>query len=409
MASSVSTSVDTLRQKLLQRAKTIIRAMTLQLLGGISSRQFLARHWQKRPLLVRNAMPGFAGFAQTTDLFRLAERDDVETRAIERHGRRWSLEHGPFTRRSFAARPARNWTLLVSGLNNHLPEADALLRDFRFLPYSRLDDVMVSYAAPGGGVGPHFDSYDVFLLQGFGRRHWKIGPARGAKTVEGNFLRQLADFKPEEEMILEPGDMLYLPPGWGHDGVAVDHCTTYSVGFRSPTAQELAIEFLRSFEDEVKLDGLYADPKLRSTARPAAIPDDMIRFARSSIGRMRWRNASIDDFLGRYLSEPKAIVNFNPRARKPPVAAFAKQLARSGARLDARTLLLYRGRRFFVNGESFDPARTEAGPLAKLANNRRLPAGPQGQDLAARLSDWYLHGWLHLGADDVDGADRTRP
>lgn len=124
---------------------------------------------------------------------------------------------------------------------------------------------------------------------------------------------------------------------------------------------------------------------------------------------MRWRNASIDDFLGRYLSEPKAIISFEPRERRPSAGAFAKQLARSGVRLDARTLLLYRGRRFFVNGESFEPARADAAPLIDLANNRSLPAAPRGQALAARLSDWYAHGWLHLGADDADGADRPRP
>lgn len=382
--------------------------MTLQLLGGISSRQFLARHWQKRPLLVRNAIPGFKGFVQAPELFRLAERDDVESRAVERHGRRWTLEHGPFARRSFKDRPARNWTLLVSGLNNHLARADALLRDFSFLPYARLDDVMVSYAAPGGGVGAHFDSYDVFLLQGFGRRHWKIGPARGAKTVEGNFLRQLADFRPESELVLDPGDMLYLPPGWGHDGVALDHCTTYSVGFRSPTAQELAVEFLRAFEDEVHLDGLYADPGLRPTRSPAALPDAMVHYARSSIARMRWRGSAVDDFLGRYLSEPKAIVSFEPRSRKPPARVFADRLAAHGAHLDARTLLLYRGGRFFVNGEAFDAGAKERAPLAAFANTRVLHPGRRPQVLAARLADWYLHGWIHLGTDHVDRAGRAR-
>lgn len=381
----------------MRRAKTIIAPMTLQLLGGLSAKQFLARHWHKRPLLVRNAAPGFSGFVRARELFRLAERDDVESRAVERHGRRWTLEHGPFSRRSFRARPARNWTLLVSGLNNHLAPADALLRDFRFLPYARLDDVMVSYAAPGGGVGPHFDSYDVFLLQGFGRRHWKIGPAKGAKTVDGNFLRQLADFKPESELVLNPGDLLYLPPGWGHDGVAVDDCTTYSIGFRSPTAQELAVEFLRSYEDDIKLEGLYADPALQPSATPARIPEAMLRYARQSVARMSWRDAAIDDFLGRYLSEPKAIVSFEPRARVPAPGAFAARLAARGARLDARSLLLYRGGRFFVNGESFAAAGRERHALEELADQRVLPPGKRPSALAARLRDWYRHGWLHLG------------
>ena len=216
--------------------------MILQLLGGRTPAQFLSRYWQKRPLLIRNALPGFTGLVSAGELRRMAGRSAVESRLVIRKGRRWLLEHGPFAAKRFAQLPEADWTLLVQGLNLHLETADRLLRRFSFIPYARLDDVMVSYATPGGGVGPHMDSYDVFLLQGAGRRLWRIGrrsQALAADLVAGADLKILRQFEPDEEYLVEPGDLLYLPPGWGPDGVAVDHCTTYSVGFRSPTAQEL--------------------------------------------------------------------------------------------------------------------------------------------------------------------------
>src|SRR5688500_17458275 len=172
--------------------------MTSPLLGGMEPREFLRRHWQKRPLFVRNALPGFAGVIDRRALTALARRDDVESRIVERRGSRWHTVHGPFPRISFKN---RNFTLLVSGVNLHSEAADTLLRRFSFIPQARLDDVMVSYAAPGGGVGPHMDSYDVFLLQGPGRRAWRVG-----KRVYR----------------VGPGDLLYLPPGVEHDGVALE-------------------------------------------------------------------------------------------------------------------------------------------------------------------------------------------
>ncbi|MEO5700409.1 MAG: cupin domain-containing protein, partial [Casimicrobiaceae bacterium] len=192
------------------------------LLGGISAAAFLRRHWQKAAHLARAAIPGFAGVLDRDALFALAARDDVESRLVQRTGARWSLAHGPFAVRTLRALPARNWTLLVQGVNLHVPAADALLRRFRFVPYARLDDLMVSYAAPGGGVGPHVDAYDVFLLQGFGRRRWRYGRQDDQAFRPGLPLRVLRRFKPTEDAILAPGDMLYLPPAYAHDGVALE-------------------------------------------------------------------------------------------------------------------------------------------------------------------------------------------
>src|SRR3989440_4391522 len=183
--------------------------MNARLLGGLTPANFLRRHWQKRPLFVRGALGDFSGPANERLLFALAARDDVESRIVERRGRQWETRHGPFRT---LRKKMRDWTILVSGVNLHSREADALLRRFSFIPHARLDDVMVSYATPGGGVGPHIDSYDVFLLQGEGRRRWRIGRARDRAMVKGAPLEVLARFRHEREWVCEPGDMLYLPP-----------------------------------------------------------------------------------------------------------------------------------------------------------------------------------------------------
>ena len=197
------------------------------LLGGCSAREFLDRYWQQRPLLVRGAWPGLRDPVSVSDLFRLAARDDCESRLVLRSGRRWELEHGPFRRARLRGLPARRWTLLVQGLNHLVPAAERLLHAFRFLPYTRLDDVMASYAADGGGVGPHFDSYDVFLLQGRGRRRWRVSRQRDLELDPRAPLRILCDFRAEHEWMLEPGDILYLPPGVAHEGTALGPSLTY--------------------------------------------------------------------------------------------------------------------------------------------------------------------------------------
>ena len=220
----------------------MIRRMTeavRTLLGGISVGSFMRAHWQKEARLVRGALPGFAGLADAGALRKLAMRDDVESRLVVREGRSWSLAHGPFRAADFRALPRRDWTLLVQGLNLHVDAADALLRRFAFLPFARLDDLMVSYAAPGGGVGPHIDSYDVFLLQGFGRRRWRYGRQPDLTLKPGLPLKILRRFTPDATAVLAPGDMLYLPPHAAHDGTAIDACTTYSIGFRAADATEL--------------------------------------------------------------------------------------------------------------------------------------------------------------------------
>jgi 50S ribosomal protein L16 3-hydroxylase len=370
----------------------------MQLLGGLSETKFLSQFWQKKPLLVRNAIPDFKGVVQAPELLALSLRDDVEARLVCRRRGTWHTQQGPFSRTQLARLPKSGWTLLVQGLNLELPGADDLLRRFRFLPYARLDDVMVSYAVPGGGVGPHFDSYDVFLLQGPGRRRWSVGRQRDRQLDPKAPLKILRNFRPEKEWLLEPGDMLYLPPGWAHEGVALEPGFTYSIGFRAPSHQEVAREFLAFLQERVAFDGLYADRGAGPARRAAEIPKRMVQEAAVVAGRIRWRTRDVARFLGEYLSAPKPHIVFSrPRSPRSP-ASFAEGCRTRGVRLDLRTRMLFRERDFFVNGERVEPPRRLRGVLARLADERILPPGMRlPRPLLRLLYDWYLAGWLRIG------------
>jgi 50S ribosomal protein L16 3-hydroxylase len=374
------------------------RAPTTSLPGGLAVERFLAQHWQRKPLLVRAALPQFEGLFSRVQLFALATRDDVESRLIVRDGRRYALEHGPFRTAHLRRLPERNWTLLVQGTNLVDRRADALLRRFAFLPYARLDDVMVSYAAPGGGVGPHFDSYDVFLLQGFGRRRWRYGVQRDPTLRPGLPVKVLRRFTPAHDVVLSPGDMLYLPPRYAHDGVAVDACTTYSIGFRAPAHQELAEAFLDHLRDALNVPGRYADRGLRATPHPARLDAATVRRLAAPLARIRWRNADVARFIGRFLSEPKPHVAFQPPAPIPP-HVFAARARRTGVRLDLRTQLLYDACDMYVNGADVRPGARIRAALQRLADARALEAGSLQRapaELFAVLHDWYAHGYLEF-------------
>jgi 50S ribosomal protein L16 3-hydroxylase len=370
--------------------------MGLDLLGGLAPHVFLTRYWQKRPLLVRGAVPGFRGAATKRELFALAASDEAESRLVVRRRGRWSLRHGPFRSTELAAMPSRGWTLLVQGVNEFVPTADALMRRFAFIPYARLDDVMASYAVPGGGVGPHFDSYDVFLLQGFGRRRWRVSAQKDRSVDPRAPLRILSRFRAEGEWILEPGDMLYLPPGYAHDGVALDECTTWSIGFRAPRASELAREFLNFVADRIELAGMYEDPGLTPSRHPAAIDDAMVDRIAALLGRVAWRRADVERFIGEYLSEPKARVVFDPPARPLSRTAFAAAVRRHGVTLDPRTLMLFRGPWLYANGERHAIPRDARAALIALSDARAL-GGAAACNAAALplLHVWYRAGYLH--------------
>ncbi|MEO6927911.1 MAG: cupin domain-containing protein, partial [Casimicrobiaceae bacterium] len=271
---------------------------------------FVSRHWHRKALLLRGAVPGFDGIFSWSELRALAARDDVESRLVIREGRRWTMARGPFAPRTWRGLPRRQWTLLVQGTNLHDRRADALLRRFAFLPFARLDDLMVSYATPGGGVGPHVDDYDVFLLQGPGRRRWRYGRQQDHTLVERRPLKILARFAPQHDDVLAAGDMLYLPPGVAHDGVAIDACTTYSIGFRAAGATELAQAFLDHLRDHIDLRGRYADADLAATRTPARIDAQMQSRIAALLAKLRVDRGMVDAFAGSFLSEPKPDVFF---------------------------------------------------------------------------------------------------
>ncbi len=373
----------------------------LTLLGGLTPAIFLRDYWHKKPLLIRQAIPDFLPLMGADALFELAARDDVESRVVSRSGKKpaWELQHGPFAALPGPMENASAWTLLVQGLNLHDAAADALLRQFRFIPDTRLDDLMISYASDGGGVGPHVDSYDVFLLQAHGQRRWRISGQRDLTLVDGLPLKVLRNFVPEQEFILEPGDMLYLPPHYAHDGVAIGECMTYSIGFRAPAFQELGEAFLQFMGDTVDLPGRYADPQLAPTRHPARIDSAMLAQVAAQLQKVRFTADDIAIFLGEYLSEPKASVVFESPARPLSAARFAQAAARRGIVLSRKTQMLYRGSHVFVNGESFAVEAGDRPLLAALADRRELdgPALAQASDdVREALHVWYEDGWLLL-------------
>ena len=369
-----------------------------RLLGGITPEAFLAEYWQKKPLLVRQALPGFAGWLNRDSLSELAQRDDAESRLVRFIRGQCLLDHGPFTADDLANLPKKNWSLLVSGVNLFLPEGDALLHAFDFIPFARLDDLMVSFAPPGGGVGPHFDSYDVFLIQGQGRRRWEISAQDDLEVIDGAPLRILKRFRAEQSWDLEPGDMLYLPPQYAHNGVALSDCMTWSVGFRVPTAEDMVGNFLNYLQDYLTPVGRYSDPALKRPRHPAEIPTTMLDQVAAMLEVIRWDRNVVEDFLGRYLSEPKAHIFFDPPRRPMKPATFANAIAKRGLRLDPRSQFLFRGHIFYMNGERLESPPEILNTLLSLADRRRLPPAPASEPLLSLLYAWYVSGYLLPGA-----------
>jgi len=395
-------------------------------LGDLSLHQFLRRHWQRRPLLVRQAWSSLGAGADMPftirELFALARDPDVESRLVFSPGSSpnasadtWRLRHGPFSRLPSRRQPG--WSLLVQGVDLHLAAARAMMDCFRFIPDARLDDLMISFASDGGGVGPHVDSYDVFLLQVQGRRRWRVCAPASVSLVPDAPLKILADFEPQQTWLLQPGDMLYLPPGWGHEGTAVGECMTCSIGFRSPSIAELRQAFFTFLADtppEQPPAGAlrrYRDKTLAPAARPAEIPDDMARTLGDWLREYQPPAQVIERFIGRYLTEPKPSVWFNapsgatalsdlvPSGSPRPSSDAAPEIA---LELDRRTRMLYRLDDFYINGETVDLPRSRSQAralLQTLADQRRLDAVQTADALRipwlrATLEDWLASGWL---------------
>jgi len=378
------------------------------LLGGRTPAAFMSQYWQKKPLLIRRALPEVDDTFTRDRLIELACRDDVDARLVVRERGHYSLTHGPFARRYFRGLPATDWTLLVQGVNRVDAASDRLLRKFSFVPYARLDDVMVSYAAPGGGVGPHFDSYDVFLLQGSGRRRWRYGKQSDRSLVPNVELEILRRFSPRCDVVLAPGDMLYLPPEIAHDGRAVDACITYSIGFRAATHAEITQAFLDFLRDDLRFpDGRYADPDARPTQSPARVEAAMRRRVTATLAKLRWSGSDVGRFLGCYFSEPKPIVRFRPPANPLGKRAFVAKTAARGLTLDQGTQLLYDDVSFYMNGEAIAFRGAGSELLRRLANRRMLSTrecGALGAPLGGVLYEWYRYGFVQFAQDDGHGS-----
>ncbi|CAN5441640.1 cupin domain-containing protein [soil metagenome] len=371
--------------------------ITRQLLGGLTHDRFLARHWQREPLFVKAAIDP-AELALAPDVLRgWSMRDDVESRLIQRRGKRWLLEQGPL--QDWPQTP-RDWTVLIQGANLLSPSVDRVLDRFRWLPHARIDDIMISHAAIGGGVGPHLDSYDVFLVQGQGRRRWRVGPVADPEWVAGAPLKLLANFEADAEYLCEPGDLLYVPPGWGHEGVALEPCTTWSVGFRAPSNQELVSDFVATLADDLEIEGRYGDPGLKAPRHAARVPESMVDALAVALEQVRWSRDDLAAFMGEYLSEPKATTLFTTASKRLGQAAFAAQARRRGVSLDAATRMLYDRVRVFINGEPFEASNHDRRFLRALAEHRRASPAELADCPATTLPalhDWYLAGWIHLG------------
>ena len=280
----------------------------LQLLGGLTAREFLRDYWQKKPLLVRQAFTDFESPIDPDELAGLALEEEVESRLILEHGERpWELRRGPFEEDTFANLPERDWTLLVQAVDQFVPEVAELLEHFRFLPSWRIDDVMISFAAPGGSVGPHFDNYDVFLLQGHGQRNWKVGQVCDSETplLEHADLRILADFQQSDEWTLEPGDMLYLPPRLAHYGVAVDDCLTYSVGFRAPSAAEVLTHFTDFLSQFLPDEERYSDADAVPASDPHQIQHDALDRLKALLTEHMGDERLLLTWFGQFMTEPR--------------------------------------------------------------------------------------------------------
>ncbi|MFO1431169.1 MAG: cupin domain-containing protein [Candidatus Competibacteraceae bacterium] len=388
----------------------------MQVLGGLNPEQFLRDYWQKRPLLIRAALPGFRDPLSPEELAGLACEPDVEARLVlEKDGKTpWTVRHGPFSEADFLKLPETHWTLLVQDAEKQAPMRLAdFLEPFRFIPDWRRDDLMISYAPAYGSVGPHVDDYDVFLLQGLGRRHWRIGaePTAEDDYLPDTELRILRQFTPAQEWILEPGDMLYLPPRIAHHGIALEPCLTYSIGFRAPGHRELLLAFMEFLGESIDPQARYTDPALKLQDNPGAITAGAL----ADIGRLmqhylRTDPETIARWFGRFSTEPKP--NFTAQPESDPWNPTELQTHLQGGGVLER----HPGSRFtyieqadytllFIDGQEFalGPAIADLALLLcrqRVFHYQHLQAAWQEEAAQSLLLDLLNEGYLVIYEDD---------
>ncbi len=371
--------------------------MKKKFLGPLSSQQFLREYWQKKPLLIKHAFFPFTAIITPNELATLAGEEDARARIVIRKNKTWKLLHGPFGADTFKNLPKTNWSLLVQDVNQFIPAADRFLNEFDFIPRARLDDLMVSFAPRGGGVGPHFDSYDVFLVQAMGKRRWLLGPQSDKSLLPDIELKILRNFKTRHDFVLEPGDLLYLPPGYGHYGLALEDCLTYSIGFRAPTQAAVATDFLNYLQDNLELQGIYSDPEISFSPHPARISKVMVNWTHDTLKKIHWTKKDVEQFLGCYLSEPKAHVYFSPPTDPLSYAAFYTTLKFKDLWLHGKSIMLFCSQYVFINGEILKISSTTHAIFIELADRRMLKKAARITPATAKtLYQWYLNGYVIL-------------
>ena len=377
--------------------------MKKKFLGPLSPQQFLRDYWQKKPLFIKHAFSPFKPFITPNELAALAMEEETRARIVLKTSASWKLLHGPFKANSFKKLPARNWSLLVQNVNQLIPAAERFLNQFDFIPRARLDDLMVSFATPGGGVGPHFDSYDVFLVQAMGKRRWLLGPQADQSLIPGLPLKILRNFKPRHDFIVEPGDLLYLPPGYGHHGIALEDCVTYSIGFRAPTQATVAAEFLNYLQDKIALPGLYSDRALSYSHHPAAISPAMVNWAFSTTKEIHWTKKDVAQFLGIFLTEPPPHVYFSPPNLPLAKPKFYNTLKSQDLHLSPKSNMLFNSADIFINGEVIKVPAGQRAFLIELADRRILKKGSKiSRALAQIFFQWYSNGYVILSNSIIE-------
>jgi 50S ribosomal protein L16 3-hydroxylase len=371
---------------------------------------FLRDHWQKQPLLIRNPWKSWRNPLDPDELAGLACEEAVEARLIVQARDQWKVEHGPVPEARFGKLGKKPWTLLVQAVDHHVPEVAALIDPFRFVPNWRIDDVMVSYATDQGGVGPHFDQYDVFLIQGLGKRRWQVGGVCDQSTplLPHDDLRLLAAFEATDEWILEPGDILYVPPRVAHNGVAVgDDCMTYSIGFRAPSRGELIADWSDHLVAQMQDDDRYTDPDLQVQGNPGEISAQAIARLHAMIADAVQDRDAFARWFGQYSSTPKyADMDWQPeepigieevRARVGGGAPLCRNPASRFSFIRQEGLLL------FVDGQSFACAGDGIALAESLCAHDRITLDPRllHSDMAmALIAALFNQGSLAFEPDD---------
>lgn len=281
----------------------------MDILGNISKEQFLKEYWQKKPLLIRQAYPNFEPLIPADELAGMSLEEEIESRIILENGpdSPWQLLSGPFEEETFGTLPEEKWTLLIQGVDQWVPEAADLLQDFNFIPNWRIDDLMISFATDGGSVGPHYDQYDVFLLQAEGKREWRIGQMCSEKDefLKETKLRLLATFEETDRWVLEPGDMLYLPPRLAHYGISQGNGQTYSIGFRAPSQSELMHSLVDQIDASSTEDQRYGDPELALQEHSGEISEAALQQVRDFMTKALADPILLSDTIGKLMTEAK--------------------------------------------------------------------------------------------------------